>query len=82
MKTVSMNELKQDLSSLVAEAEAGMDILVTRHNKPVARLTRSTAEHLVRGDGFGSADLKPAIRAKTAGRYLEILKDDRRSGGK
>ena len=62
---------------MVAEAEAGKDILITRHNKPVARLTRPGTEHLHTGSQFGKARLKPAIRDKTAGRYLRILEEDR-----
>ena len=37
-----MYELKNDLAAIIAEAETGTDVLVTRHNKPVARLTRSS----------------------------------------
>jgi antitoxin (DNA-binding transcriptional repressor) of toxin-antitoxin stability system len=75
-----MYDLKNDLASIIAEAESGTDVLITRHNKPVALLTRPAAEHLHCGARFGKADLNPAIRAKTAGRYLEILASDRRSG--
>jgi antitoxin (DNA-binding transcriptional repressor) of toxin-antitoxin stability system len=74
-----MYGLKQDLAATVAEAEAGNDVLITRHNKPVARLTRPGMEHLHAGCRFGKARLKPALRGKTAGRYLEILEDDRGS---
>ena len=80
MKTVSMYGLKQELASIIAETEAGTDVLITRHNKPVARLTRPGTEHLHRGSRFGKADLKPAVRRKTAGRYLQILEEDRRAG--
>ncbi len=81
MKTVSMYGLKQELASIIAETEAGTDVLITRHNKPVARLTRPGTEHLHRGSRFGKASLKPAVRKKTAGRYLQILEEDRRAGG-
>ena len=77
-----MDELKKGLAAIIAEAEEGMDVLVTRHNKPVARLTRPSTEHLHCGARFGSADLKPAVRGKTAGRYLEFLKQDRRTGSR
>jgi prevent-host-death family protein len=80
MKNVPINVLKQDLASLIAEAESGAEIIITRHNKPVARLTRAGAEHLRQGSCFGKGCLKPAIRGKTAGRYLQILKEDRRTG--
>ena len=77
MKSVPMYGLKQDLASIVAEAEAGNDVLITRHNKPVARLTKPGTEHLHTGSQFGKARLKPAIRGKTAGQYLRILEEDR-----
>jgi antitoxin (DNA-binding transcriptional repressor) of toxin-antitoxin stability system len=80
MKKVPMNELKQDLASYVSEAAGGLEILITRHNKPVARLCRPGTEHLHQGAHFGKADLKPAIKGKASGRYLEILNEDRRSG--
>ena len=75
-----MHELKQDLSSFIAEVGNGADILITRHNRPVARLTRPTGVHLHQGPLFGSANLKPALHGQTAGRYLEYLNDDRRGG--
>jgi len=78
MKKVSIYSLKQELSSLVAEAESGVEVLITRHNKPVARLTSAGTKHLHRGSRFGDADLRPAMRAKTGGRYLEVLDEDRR----
>jgi antitoxin (DNA-binding transcriptional repressor) of toxin-antitoxin stability system len=78
MKTVSIYGLKQELASVIAETQAGSDFLITRHNKPVARLTRPGTEHLHRGSRFGKASLKPAVRGRTAGRYLEFLAEDRR----
>lgn len=80
MKTVSIHILKQELASIIAETEAGTDVLITRHNKPVARITRPGTKHLHQGSRFGKASLKPAVRKKTAGRYLQILSEDRRSG--
>ena len=80
MKTVSIYGLKQGLASIIAETEAGTDVLITRHNKPVARLTRPGTEHLHRGSRFGKGILKPAIRKRTAGRYLQLLAEDRHSG--
>jgi antitoxin (DNA-binding transcriptional repressor) of toxin-antitoxin stability system len=81
MKKVSMHDFKQELASVVAEAEAGGEILITRHNKPVARLTRPGVEHLHEGALFGKASLKPAVRRRTAGRYLQLLEEDRRRDG-
>jgi prevent-host-death family protein len=77
MKYVPINELKQDLASMIAEAEAGTDVVITRHNKPVARLVRIDDKHLHRGAQSGKAKLKPAIKGKTDGRYLQLLEEDR-----
>lgn len=77
MKYVPINELKQDLASIIAETESGNDVVITRHNKPVARLSRADDEHLRKGAHFGKAKLKPAVKGKTTGRYLQILEEDR-----
>jgi prevent-host-death family protein len=77
MKIVPMYGLKQGLASIVAEAEAGNDVLITKHNKPVARLTRLESDHLHLGSQFGKTRLKPVVKGKTAGRYLQILEEDR-----
>jgi prevent-host-death family protein len=72
-----MNELKQELASIVAEAAGGNDVLITKHNRPIARLTGAETQHLHLGANFGKAKLKPAVKAKTAGRYLQMLEEDR-----
>ena len=38
-----MHEAKSKLSQLVARAEAGEDVVIARHGKPVARLVPVTA---------------------------------------
>lgn len=78
MKTVSIYELKRNLSSLVAQAAAGARILITKHRKPVASLGAAGAEHLRIGSRSARAALKPLLRAPTQGRYLEVLAEDRR----
>ncbi|MBV8776232.1 MAG: type II toxin-antitoxin system prevent-host-death family antitoxin [Alphaproteobacteria bacterium] len=40
MDTVSLADAKARLSELVARAEAGEDVCITRRGKPVVRLTR------------------------------------------
>ena len=42
MKTVSVAEAKARLSALLDAAEAGEAITITRHGRPVARLTAAT----------------------------------------
>ncbi len=75
-----MYELKNDLAAIISEAAAGTDIVVTRHNKPIARVTRPSVTAVQCGARCGNADLKPAVRGKTGGRYLDILLQDRSSG--
>jgi antitoxin (DNA-binding transcriptional repressor) of toxin-antitoxin stability system len=77
MKIVTMYQFKQGLASVVAEAEAGNVVLITKHNKAVARLTRPESANLHRGSQFGKGRLKPVVKGKTAGRYLQILEEDR-----
>lgn len=38
--TVSIHEAKTQLSRLIAEVEAGGEVVLARHGKPVARLVR------------------------------------------
>ena len=75
-----MYGLKQGLAAIVAEAQAGDEIILTRHNKPVARLTRPVMDYLHQGSRFGKASLRPAIRGKTRGLYLKLLREDRCAG--
>jgi prevent-host-death family protein len=56
--TVGLFEAKAHLSELVARAEAGDEVVITRHNKPVAKLvsTRSSVRgHLQRRERALSA---------------------------
>ena len=80
MKTVSIDELKRNLASLVAAA-GGERILITRHRRPVASLSRADLEHVHLGALAGRASLKPLLRAATRGAYLEVLIEDRRPPG-
>lgn len=77
MKKVSIQDLKASLSAVVAEAQAGQTIIVTRHGAPAAHLGPAVAAGTRRGGAVGSGPLKPAIRRNTNGRYLTVLDDDR-----
>jgi prevent-host-death family protein len=78
MKRISIQALKSRLSSVVAEAEAGETILVTRHNQAVAQLGPAREAHVHRGKASDDACLTPAFkRAATKGRYLAVLLEDR-----
>ena len=45
MTSVSLAQAKARLGELVARAEAGDDIAITRHGKPVARLVAAERAH-------------------------------------
>lgn len=76
MKRISIQALKSQLSSVVAEAQAGATIIVTRHNQPVARLGPARENHVHRGKSVGEG-LKPALKQGTGGRALALLLEDR-----
>ena len=81
MKTISIDELKRNLSSLVDQVAAGARILITRHRRAIATLSAADMEHVHIGPRFGRGALKPLLRAPTHGKYLEVLQDDRRTHG-
>jgi prevent-host-death family protein len=47
---ISVAQAKAEFAALVARAEAGEDIIVTRNGRPVARLTHLTAVPVSYGD--------------------------------
>ncbi len=78
MRTVSIDELKRNLAALVDAASEGEQIIITRHRKPVASLTRTDLEHVTIGAEAGRGSLKPLFSSATRGAYLEVLAEDRR----
>jgi prevent-host-death family protein len=77
MKVVSVKELKRRLSAVLAEAAAGVLVVISRHGKPLARITSADLEHLRVGRRFGKARLRPVLRSATRGQYLRVLAEDR-----
>lgn len=79
MTTVSVQDLKAQLSSAIAAAERGDSIVITRHGKPVARLVPADPPYVHRGSRVGEA-LPPPIKTGVPGlaaRALEVLFEDR-----
>ena len=74
---VSIQDLKARLSALVAEAESGDTIVITRHNAPVAQLCPARTESVYRGKHVGSGRISAALKRGTKGRYLAVLLEDR-----
>lgn len=79
MQKVPIHELKRRLSELVAQAEKGAPLLITRHRRVVAQLLPPDA-HVHAGMRLGSGALAPLLKARTKGRYLDVVADDRRGG--
>ena len=77
MKTVSIQDLKPQLSSLVAQVESGAAVVITRHGKPVARLAPVDPPYVHRGTEVGTYDWPPAITNGLTKRALELLLEDR-----
>ena len=80
MDKISIQDLKGQLSAAVAEAERGSTIVITRHNRPVAKLTPASVAQVHVGKRYGRARLQPALSANTKGRYLDQLMEDRQGG--
>ena len=79
MKRISIQDLKSGLSAAIAEAEGGRSVLVTRHNRVVARLSPATPWKTPDGGAALSEPLVPLLRRATRGRYLAVLMDDRKA---
>ena len=77
MKMVSIQGLKARLSAMVAEAESGDTIIITRHNTPVAQLSPARTESVHRGRSVGSGRITAVLKRGTHGRYLQVLLEDR-----
>lgn len=53
MRTIALAEAKDHFSEIVAAAEAGEEILVTRHGKPAVRIVAATNEIIGRRNREG-----------------------------
>ena len=51
MEKVSIQDLKAGLSAVVAKAQAGATIVITRHNEPVAQLGPARPDRVHREPG-------------------------------
>lgn len=79
METVGLFEAKTHLSELIARAERGEEVVITRHNKPVAKLVPVTAQPADRGNRRQSVE---ALLRSAHGRSLaadwKALRDEGR----
>ena len=81
MKTVPIQYLKKNLSSVISEASVGERVMVLKHQRPVAVIgpvsSETDDEHTHHGDNVGKAQLRPLFRNASRGRYLDVLTADR-----
>lgn len=83
MKAVGIFEAKSTLSQLVDQVEAGVEIILTRHGKPVARLAPLTAGDAAFSATGWASDLRAFRRGRdhgaTSGTALaDLIRDGRR----
>lgn len=80
MKTITVGQLRQNPTTMLADVEAGETYRVTRHNREIARIVPRTHEfELVppkRRGGSHLADL-PRHELRTAASIDELLADER-----
>lgn len=78
MKEIPLKTLKDHFAEITAEVAAGTPIEVTKYHKPYLRMVPSGTSSTHYGKNYGKGTLTPALpKAKTKGRYLEILLEDR-----
>jgi prevent-host-death family protein len=79
MESIGLFEAKTHLSELIARAERGEEVIITRHNKPVAKLVPIPAERDVsdaRRDAV--ARLLQGAVGRTLGMDWKVLRDEGR----
>ena len=69
MESIGLFEAKTHLSELIARAERGEEVVITRHNKPVARLMPMAAGA---PDASARRDAVAALLQAAAGRNLAL----------
>ena len=78
MKTVAIYEAKNHLSELLAAAERGEEITITRHGTPVARLVGIAHERSLAGTDAAIASLQRIRRGRRLGSSIrEAIEEGR-----
>ena len=79
MESIGLFEAKTHLSELIARAERGEEVIITRHNKPVAKLVPvNAASSDVAGRHAAVLALLDAARGRTLGLDWKVLRDEGR----
>lgn len=78
-KTVSLAEAKAHLSELTERAAAGEDVVITKHGKPVGRLSRPERPRLpVDLRAMRELTARMPEQAEAAGEFMRRLRDESR----
>lgn len=82
MKAIGIFEAKSTLSHLVEQVEAGAEILLTRHGKPVARLAPLTQDRTIGSEAW-AAELRMYRQgrdrgAKRGAALADLIREGRR----
>lgn len=78
-QTIGLFEAKTHLSELVARAEAGEEVIITRHNRPVARIVpMASAPADTAGRAVAIEALLAGARGQTLGMDWHELRDEGR----
>lgn len=79
MAAIGLFEAKTHLSEYVARAEAGEEVIITRHNKPVAKIVPFVQQHNSREARHQAITaLLQQARARTLGMDWRVLRDEGR----
>ncbi|MFY9341284.1 MAG: type II toxin-antitoxin system prevent-host-death family antitoxin [Planctomycetota bacterium] len=77
MKTVSINDLKRNLSGYIEEAVQGEPIVITKHRRPWAKLSAVETSHVWQGSRYGKANIKPVLDVPLPASAWRLIEDDR-----
>ena len=79
MNSVNLADAKAHLSELVAQAESGETVCITRHGKPVARLSAAEIprRRVVLADLRALTETMP-VQTEGAGEFIRQMRDESR----
>jgi len=79
MNTVNLADAKAHLSELIAQAESGEAVCITRRGRPVARLTAVETPHQpVALAALRALTSAMPMQAESAGGFLRQMRDESR----
>jgi prevent-host-death family protein len=80
MREITVREANQNFSQVIAAAERGETIVVTKNGRPVAKITPQSADRASDPEWRASfAELKKSLRSKRASGYRvgTVTEDDK-----